>query len=234
MRAAVPDLDLPKIPTSPSRAVSGYLSGLVSGLADPTAASATTGVNGEVTEGLRGRPGSEPWRRRKAGVWSDTDEQEGSAGRVAAPARTAGNRNRSSSPHSVGALVVVPRLAVGPHGVHARRAEHELIMAAPARIARLRSRKEEPCPTPDAMTLGEHLGELRRRLIIAIATIAVGAIVCYVLYNRILNFLCGRTARPARSSTELIMCTLPAPTSTSRPPCRDSRSDSTWRLTAGS
>ena len=62
-------------------------------------------------------------------------------------------------------------------------------MAAPARIARLRSRKEEPRPTPDAMTLGEHLGELRRRLIIAIATIAVGAIACYVLYNRILNFL---------------------------------------------
>ncbi len=39
------------------------------------------------------------------------------------------------------------------------------------------------------MTLGEHLGELRRRLIIAIATIAVGAIACYVIYNRILNFL---------------------------------------------
>ena len=62
-------------------------------------------------------------------------------------------------------------------------------MAAPARIARLAPVKEEPRPTPDAMTLGEHLGELRRRLIIAIATIAVGAIVCYVIYNRILNFL---------------------------------------------
>jgi len=39
------------------------------------------------------------------------------------------------------------------------------------------------------MTLGEHLGELRRRLIICICTIAVGAIACYVLYNPILRGL---------------------------------------------
>jgi sec-independent protein translocase protein TatC len=64
-------------------------------------------------------------------------------------------------------------------------------MAAPSTIARLRGRKEGPRPTPDAMTLGEHLGELRRRLIIAICAIAVGAIACYVFYNRILQLLQG-------------------------------------------
>ena len=62
-------------------------------------------------------------------------------------------------------------------------------MAAPARLARLRARRENPRPTPDAMTLGEHLGELRRRLIICICAIAVGAIVTYVLYDQILAVL---------------------------------------------
>jgi len=62
-------------------------------------------------------------------------------------------------------------------------------MAAPARIARLRARRENPRPTPDAMTLGEHLGELRRRLIVCISAIAVGAIVTYVLYDQILALL---------------------------------------------
>jgi sec-independent protein translocase protein TatC len=39
------------------------------------------------------------------------------------------------------------------------------------------------------MTLGEHLGELRRRLIIAICSIAVGAVVTYVFYGNILDVL---------------------------------------------
>jgi len=39
------------------------------------------------------------------------------------------------------------------------------------------------------MTLGEHLGELRRRLIVCISAIAVGAIVTYVLYDQILALL---------------------------------------------
>ena len=39
------------------------------------------------------------------------------------------------------------------------------------------------------MTLGEHLGELRRRLIVCICMIAVGAIACYVLYPSILHVL---------------------------------------------
>jgi Sec-independent protein translocase protein TatA len=36
VRALVPDLDLPKIPTSPAKAVSGYISGLVSGTGGST------------------------------------------------------------------------------------------------------------------------------------------------------------------------------------------------------
>jgi len=43
VRAAVPDLDLPNIPTSPSRAITGYLTGLISGQ-DTTVASAASGV----------------------------------------------------------------------------------------------------------------------------------------------------------------------------------------------
>src|ERR1700689_4914425 len=44
-------------------------------------------------------------------------------------------------------------------------------------------------PTPDAMTLLEHLTELRRRLIISVAAFVCGAIVCYLLYDPILRFL---------------------------------------------
>ena len=39
------------------------------------------------------------------------------------------------------------------------------------------------------MTLGEHLGELRRRLIICIVAVAAGAVVTYVLYDQILAVL---------------------------------------------
>ena len=38
VRAMVPDLDLPNIPTSPAKAVTGYLSGLVSGTGTSTTA----------------------------------------------------------------------------------------------------------------------------------------------------------------------------------------------------
>ena len=46
------------------------------------------------------------------------------------------------------------------------------------------------------MTLVEHLGELRPRLIIAVGAVAVGAIAAYILYNPILHVL--RRARSAR------------------------------------
>lgn len=39
------------------------------------------------------------------------------------------------------------------------------------------------------MTLMEHLTELRRRIIICVAAVAVGGIVGFVLYNRLLNLL---------------------------------------------
>jgi sec-independent protein translocase protein TatC len=41
------------------------------------------------------------------------------------------------------------------------------------------------------MSLIEHLTELRRRLIVSAIAVAVGAIVCFILYNFILNFLIG-------------------------------------------
>ncbi len=50
----------------------------------------------------------------------------------------------------------------------------------------------EAAPNPDAlgsMTLVEHLTELRTRLFIACAAIAVGAVIAFLLYNRILDFL---------------------------------------------
>ena len=78
VRAAVPDLDLPKIPTSPSRAVSGYLTGLVSGLTDPSVGASTTAATGLVDEtvvddrGLASNPGG------TAAVWSAPDELDGS------------------------------------------------------------------------------------------------------------------------------------------------------------
>lgn len=44
-------------------------------------------------------------------------------------------------------------------------------------------------PSPDAMTLGEHLTELRNRLIISISAFSVAAIVMFIIYSHILHFL---------------------------------------------
>ena len=44
-------------------------------------------------------------------------------------------------------------------------------------------------PSPDNMTLGEHLGELRRRLIICVIAFVVAATVAVFAYQPILNFL---------------------------------------------
>lgn len=44
-------------------------------------------------------------------------------------------------------------------------------------------------PSPDAMTLGEHLTELRNRLIIAVTAFIVAAIVMFIIYSHILHFL---------------------------------------------
>jgi len=59
VRSAVPDLDISKIPTSPSRAVSGYLSGLVSGLSETStgaASAVSTSASGSVTEAIEEAP----------------------------------------------------------------------------------------------------------------------------------------------------------------------------------
>jgi sec-independent protein translocase protein TatC len=54
-------------------------------------------------------------------------------------------------------------------------------------MARALSKEERP--SPDSMTLLEHLAELRRRLIISVLAFVGGAIVCYLFYDSILSFL---------------------------------------------
>lgn len=40
---------------------------------------------------------------------------------------------------------------------------------------------------PDAMSLGEHLAELRRRIVISAGAFVVGAVISYIMYNRVLQ-----------------------------------------------
>jgi sec-independent protein translocase protein TatC len=58
-------------------------------------------------------------------------------------------------------------------------------------VARIRMpfRVRSDRPTPDAMTLGEHLAELRRRVIISLLAFAAGTVVAWVVYPHILSFL---------------------------------------------
>src|SRR5580700_4416442 len=44
-------------------------------------------------------------------------------------------------------------------------------------------------PSPDNMTLSEHLGELRYRLIVCVVAVLVAAIVAIIAYEPILHFL---------------------------------------------
>jgi len=57
---------------------------------------------------------------------------------------------------------------------------------APRMLVRLRRSGR---PTPDAMTLTEHIGELRNRVLIAASAVLVAGIVAFFLYQPILNFL---------------------------------------------
>ena len=50
-------------------------------------------------------------------------------------------------------------------------------------------RKRSAAPGPDGMTLVQHLGELRRRLIVSLAATAVGAVLAFALYEPILGVL---------------------------------------------
>ena len=49
--------------------------------------------------------------------------------------------------------------------------------------------KQKSRPSPDNMTLGEHLGELRRRVVICVIAFAIAATVAAIAYEPILNFL---------------------------------------------
>jgi sec-independent protein translocase protein TatC len=53
--------------------------------------------------------------------------------------------------------------------------------------ARLTGRRSRP--SPDAMTLSEHLGELRRRLVVALLAFVVAASLAAVFYNQMLSVL---------------------------------------------
>lgn len=52
---------------------------------------------------------------------------------------------------------------------------------------RLTGRKSRP--SPNAMTLAEHLGELRRRLVISLAAFVAAAALAAIFYNHMLSFL---------------------------------------------
>ncbi len=56
-------------------------------------------------------------------------------------------------------------------------------------MALLLRRRAEERPTPDAMTLVEHITELRRRVLISVAAFLVGATIAFLAYNWILAFL---------------------------------------------
>jgi sec-independent protein translocase protein TatC len=67
-------------------------------------------------------------------------------------------------------------------------------------VATALRRRGKPRAAPESMTLSEHLGELRRRLIVAVIGFVVAAVVVYVLYPEILRFLihplCVQTHKP--------------------------------------
>lgn len=50
-------------------------------------------------------------------------------------------------------------------------------------------RRSKSKSSPDAMTLGEHLAELRRRVVVSVFAFVVAAIVMFVVYPHVLQFL---------------------------------------------
>lgn len=58
------------------------------------------------------------------------------------------------------------------------------------------------------MTLVEHLTELRRRLIVSVAAVLVGAVVCWLLYDYIFDFMvtpyCESLSAQARAASQLL------------------------------
>jgi sec-independent protein translocase protein TatC len=58
-------------------------------------------------------------------------------------------------------------------------------------------------PSADAMTLGEHLAELRRRVVISAFAFAIGATVAFIVYPSILHFLQAPYCRVAPGRCKL-------------------------------
>src|SRR3974390_1446592 len=54
---------------------------------------------------------------------------------------------------------------------------------------RLRAPTRRQRPSPQAMTLVEHLGELRRRVVVCVVAFAVAGTVAFIFYPQILKFL---------------------------------------------
>ena len=63
--------------------------------------------------------------------------------------------------------------------------------------------KRHDAPRPEAMTIVEHLGELRKRLIVSVFAFCAAAVVVYVFYPTLLRFLihplCVATHKPANA-----------------------------------
>jgi Sec-independent protein translocase protein TatA len=76
VRAAVPDLDLPNIPTSPSKAITSYLTGLVSGQGDASSVSAVADEGESATESAFGAQTMASGRGRRSGWASQNDQAE--------------------------------------------------------------------------------------------------------------------------------------------------------------
>lgn len=55
-------------------------------------------------------------------------------------------------------------------------------------MATILRRRDGGHPSPDAMTLTEHLAELRRRLIVCLAAFAVAVVIAYLVYGHVLTF----------------------------------------------
>jgi sec-independent protein translocase protein TatC len=64
-------------------------------------------------------------------------------------------------------------------------------------------RSASPRPSADAMTLGEHLAELRRRVVISAFAFAIGATVAFIVYPSILHFLQAPYCRVAPGRCKL-------------------------------
>jgi sec-independent protein translocase protein TatC len=66
---------------------------------------------------------------------------------------------------------------------------------------RVRALARRPRPSPQSMTLVEHLTELRRRVMVAVVAFVVAAVACFVLYPHILSFLQAPYCHVTRNCT---------------------------------